>query len=61
MLWSTQTPPVLPKVMFPISRFIAEPQQHTVRCVRLRAGNGVLFAALGCTARRADGVPAFLS
>jgi hypothetical protein len=41
--------------------FIVEPQQHTVRCVDLRADGEVRFAASGCHTRRADGVPAFLS
>jgi hypothetical protein len=54
-------PLVLPEIMFRTNPFIAERKRHTARYVPVRAGDGVLFAASGCTARRADGVPAFLS
>jgi len=61
MLWSTQTSPVLTEVMSRSSPFIAEPRQHAIRCARLRAFDAALFEPSGCTTRRADGVPAFLS
>jgi hypothetical protein len=54
-------PSCLPEVMFRTSPFIAELEQHTLRCVLLRASDGMLLPASGCTTRRADGVPAFLS